>query len=286
MENDSPSVGAEQPCRLGAAQLGDTQAAATDAGMGLGILHDLAVGVHPEGADAWALPDVLARGVTVGAPPDQFTQKGQNWSQPPWRPDRLAEQGYAPFRDMVRTVLRAAGGVRVDHVESSGVSDSPQVGDVLHVTSFVELGGLAPADVDVQVVLASPMAWRAALLSVVVSALSCVVLLLAAWQRRCPWLAATLLAARDPREQALAADLAALRQRLAGHDVLAAFLQVALDHQTNDGVVALEDLVGHVLQHQRLQGRVLVGVGVAAIHHDIRYNFRLCQFLFTYGNAY
>ena len=32
------------------------------------------------------------------------------------RPDRLAALGYQPFRDMVRTVLRHAGGVRVDHV--------------------------------------------------------------------------------------------------------------------------------------------------------------------------
>ena len=81
-----------------------------------GVVHDLAVGVHPHGADTWALQDVMARGVTVGAPPDAFNQQGQDWSQPPWRPDRLAEAGYAPYRDMLRTVLRHAGGVRVDHV--------------------------------------------------------------------------------------------------------------------------------------------------------------------------
>ena len=46
------------------------------AGMALGVIHDLAVGVHPEGADAWALPEVLARGCTVGAPPDAFNQVG------------------------------------------------------------------------------------------------------------------------------------------------------------------------------------------------------------------
>jgi 4-alpha-glucanotransferase len=54
--------------------------------------------------------------VTVGAPPDAYNQQGQDWSQPPWRPDRLAELGYAPFRDMLRTVLRHAGGLRVDHI--------------------------------------------------------------------------------------------------------------------------------------------------------------------------
>jgi 4-alpha-glucanotransferase len=97
-------------------QLEAAQRRATGAGMALGIVHDLAVGVHPDGADTWALQDVMARGVSVGAPPDAFNQVGQDWSQPPWRPDRLAEAGYGPYRDMLRTVLRHAGGVRVDHI--------------------------------------------------------------------------------------------------------------------------------------------------------------------------
>lgn len=97
-------------------QLAVAQATARRAGMALGVMHDLAVGVHPRGADAWALQDVFATGMTVGAPPDTYNQAGQDWSQPPWRPDRLAEVGYAPFRRMVATVLRSAGGLRVDHI--------------------------------------------------------------------------------------------------------------------------------------------------------------------------
>jgi 4-alpha-glucanotransferase len=97
-------------------QLDATQAAARRAGMTLGVMHDLAVGVHPRGADAWALQETLARGVHVGAPPDEFNQVGQNWMQPPWRPDRLAELAYAPFRQLVATIVRHAGGVRVDHI--------------------------------------------------------------------------------------------------------------------------------------------------------------------------
>ncbi len=79
-------------------------------------MHDLAVGVDPDGADAWALQDVLALGVTAGAPPDEFNQLGQDWSQPPWRPDRLADAAYEPFRALVDAVLRHAGGVRIDHI--------------------------------------------------------------------------------------------------------------------------------------------------------------------------
>lgn len=97
-------------------QLTAAQATAVQAGMALGILGDLAVGVDPDGADAWALQDVLALGVTAGAPPDEFNQLGQDWSQPPWRPDRLAEQAYEPFRALVSMALRHAGGLRIDHI--------------------------------------------------------------------------------------------------------------------------------------------------------------------------
>lgn len=97
-------------------QLAETQLAAREAGMAIGVMHDLAVGVHPDGADAWALQDVLATGVGVGAPPDMYNQLGQNWSQPPWRPDALAEAAFLPYRDMLRTVLNHAGGLRIDHV--------------------------------------------------------------------------------------------------------------------------------------------------------------------------
>ncbi|WP_449385450.1 4-alpha-glucanotransferase [Cellulomonas soli] len=97
-------------------QLAEAQQAALDGGMALGIMHDLAVGAHPQGADSWALADVLARGATVGAPPDMYNQQGQDWSQPPWHPDALARAAYRPYRDMLRTVLRHAGAIRIDHV--------------------------------------------------------------------------------------------------------------------------------------------------------------------------
>lgn len=97
-------------------QLEAAQTTARKAGMTLGIVHDLAVGVHPRGADAWVLREALATDAEVGAPPDMYNQQGQNWSQPPWHPTRLADLGYAPFRDMLRTILRHAGGIRVDHI--------------------------------------------------------------------------------------------------------------------------------------------------------------------------
>lgn len=97
-------------------QLTTAQRAAREAGMPVGIVHDLAVGVHPAGADAWAQQDCFAAGMSVGAPPDAFNARGQDWGLPPWRPDRLAASGHAPYRRLLRAVFRYAGALRIDHV--------------------------------------------------------------------------------------------------------------------------------------------------------------------------
>lgn len=97
-------------------QLGAAQRVAREAGMPVGVVHDLAVGVHPEGADAWAQQAYFAAGMSVGAPPDAFNARGQDWGLPPWRPDRLAESGYAPYRQLLRALFRYAGALRIDHV--------------------------------------------------------------------------------------------------------------------------------------------------------------------------
>jgi 4-alpha-glucanotransferase len=102
--------------RCCAEQLAAAQDEASRAGMTVGIVHDLAVGVDPGGADAWALRAELAAGFSIGAPPDSFNQQGQDWGLPPWRPDRLAESGYEPIREIVRAVLRTGGGLRIDHI--------------------------------------------------------------------------------------------------------------------------------------------------------------------------
>ncbi|MDO5698623.1 MAG: 4-alpha-glucanotransferase [Dermatophilus congolensis] len=116
-EKNSDAVGFEMWLQwIADGQLDEVQRACRRIGMTIGVMKDLAVGVHPTGADAWTLGDVLARGVTVGAPPDPYSQRGQNWSQPPWRPDRLEEVGYRPFRDTLTAALRYSGGLRIDHV--------------------------------------------------------------------------------------------------------------------------------------------------------------------------
>ena len=99
-----------------AEQLEHAQHVAREVGMEIGIMADLAVGVHPYGSEKWSRPELFASGMSVGAPPDVYSQQGQNWSQPPWSPRSLAESGYLPLRDMVRAALANAGAVRIDHI--------------------------------------------------------------------------------------------------------------------------------------------------------------------------
>jgi 4-alpha-glucanotransferase len=84
--------------------------------MRLGLVTDQPVGVGIKSAEYWSAPSLFAAGVTVGAPPDYFNHKGQEWGQIPWRPDRMEELAYAPYRNMIRTLMRNSGGVRIDHI--------------------------------------------------------------------------------------------------------------------------------------------------------------------------
>lgn len=82
----------------------------------LPLLHDVPIGVRPDGFDAWLWQDLLALDAAVGAPPDPFSRSGQDWGLPPFIPHRLRAAGYEPLRRTLRHLLRHAGGLRLDHV--------------------------------------------------------------------------------------------------------------------------------------------------------------------------
>ncbi|MDE3203388.1 MAG: 4-alpha-glucanotransferase [Acidobacteriota bacterium] len=92
----------------------DEQVRAAD--QALGLVVDLAVGVDPSGPDTWIWPEAFARGMRVGAPPDEFNTRGQDWGLPPFDPWRLRAGGYGPWIEALRSALTHGSGVRVDHV--------------------------------------------------------------------------------------------------------------------------------------------------------------------------
>jgi 4-alpha-glucanotransferase len=136
---------------LVASQVEAAQAAARGSGMAIGIIADLAIGSHPGGADAWAGQGLIASGFSVGAPPDPFNQRGQDWALPPYHPGALAASGYRPLAELFGSTLAGAGGLRIDHVMGLSrlwwipAGASPAEGAYVYYDAAGTIGTLAAA---------------------------------------------------------------------------------------------------------------------------------------------
>ncbi len=95
--------------------LAAAQAACRDAGMGIGLVTDLAVGTDSGGSQCWSRQRETLLGLTVGAPPDLLQRDGQNWGLTAFSPTGLVASGFATYREMLQTALAHAGGMRIDH---------------------------------------------------------------------------------------------------------------------------------------------------------------------------
>lgn len=93
-----------------------TQQAAKAAGMRIGLISDLAIGMDRAGSHAWARQSDLLMGLSIGAPPDAFNPQGQDWGLTGFSPRSLVASGFEPFLATLRAALAFAGGVRIDHV--------------------------------------------------------------------------------------------------------------------------------------------------------------------------
>lgn len=97
-------------------QIGEVASACRNAGMEIGLYQDLAVGSSGTGSDAWAQRNLFRDGAAIGAPPDPYSDFGQNWGLPPIDPRALRNDRYRYFIQLVRAGFRHAGALRMDHV--------------------------------------------------------------------------------------------------------------------------------------------------------------------------
>ena len=89
---------------------------ALERGLGIGLYHDLALATDRFGSDLWAHREFFVSGCRVGAPPDGFSPKGQDWGFPPPNSERHDEDGYRLFAESIRKNCRHGGALRIDHV--------------------------------------------------------------------------------------------------------------------------------------------------------------------------
>jgi 4-alpha-glucanotransferase len=97
-------------------QLAAVQKHATGRGLKIGLYHDLALATDRCGSDLWAYGPFYVTGCRVGAPPDDFSPKGQDWAFPP--PNSLQHKldGYRLFAESIRKNCKHGGALRIDHV--------------------------------------------------------------------------------------------------------------------------------------------------------------------------
>jgi 4-alpha-glucanotransferase len=119
------------------------QKAARDAGLRIGLIADIAVGVDPTGSDAWSRQSDMLTGLSIGAPPDLFNPQGQNWGLTALSPRALTSADGEPFADVLRANMACAGGIRIDHAMGLRrlwlIPDGAAPGDGAYLTYPFEL---------------------------------------------------------------------------------------------------------------------------------------------------
>ena len=87
-----------------------------EAGMAIGLYHDLALATDRCGSDLWAHRPFYVSGCRVGSPPDDFSPAGQDWAFPPPNKNHHRATGYRLFAESIRKTCRHGGALRIDHV--------------------------------------------------------------------------------------------------------------------------------------------------------------------------
>ena len=100
---------------LATQQLEACQVFAIEQGMSLGLMADLPVASVGSGHEVATNSDLFVQHADIGAPPDPFSDTGQNWGMPPINPSDLRARHYDHFISLLRNAMRGAGALRLDH---------------------------------------------------------------------------------------------------------------------------------------------------------------------------
>ena len=83
---------------------------------GIGVFGDFPFMVAGDSADVWSRQQDFRLDASVGAPPDAFSETGQDWGFPAYRWDVIAPGGYDWLASRARRSAELYDGYRVDHL--------------------------------------------------------------------------------------------------------------------------------------------------------------------------
>ena len=83
---------------------------------GISLKGDLPIGVSQDSADAYYHPELFNLDSSAGAPPDYFSQDGQNWGFPTYNWDEMAKDDYAWWKSRLRKMSQYFDAFRIDHI--------------------------------------------------------------------------------------------------------------------------------------------------------------------------
>ena len=77
---------------------------------------DIPIGISRCSVEAWVEPHLFHMNGQAGAPPDAFCKEGQNWGFPTYNWERMAEDGYAWWKNRLAKMSEFFDAYRIDHV--------------------------------------------------------------------------------------------------------------------------------------------------------------------------
>lgn len=84
--------------------------------LGISIKGDLPIGIYRHSVEAWTEPELFGMDFQAGAPPDQFTELGQNWEFPTYNWEAMKANNYQWWKNRFKALEQYFDAMRIDHI--------------------------------------------------------------------------------------------------------------------------------------------------------------------------
>ncbi|UKB84500.1 4-alpha-glucanotransferase [Chryseobacterium sp. MEBOG06] len=84
--------------------------------LGISLKGDLPIGIYRYSVEAWTEPELFGMDFQAGAPPDQFTELGQNWEFPTYNWEAMKNDDYKWWKNRFKALEQYFDAMRIDHI--------------------------------------------------------------------------------------------------------------------------------------------------------------------------